>query len=64
MMELILAVLILFQGIGIGFNCVAFCCIASASFWYMLFCPKPNYFVFHSVAVSVLCTLSDAVNSG
>ena len=32
MMELTVVVLILFQGTGKGFNCVAFCCIASASF--------------------------------
>ena len=46
-------VLILFQGIGIGFNCVAFCCIVSASFWCMLFCPKPNYFAFHGMGYAV-----------
>ena len=48
-MDLIVVLLILFQGIGIEFNCVAFGCIASASFWCMLFCPNPSYFVFHSV---------------
>ena len=32
MMELIVVIFILFEGIGIGFNCVAFCCNASASF--------------------------------
>ena len=63
MIELIVVVLILFQGIGRRFNCVAFCCIASASFWCMLFCPSSSYFVFHSVLVSVLCTFLDAVNA-
>ena len=64
MMELIAVVLILFQAIAIGFNCVAFCCIASASFWCILFCSNPSYIVFHSVSVSVLCNFSDAVNAG
>ena len=63
-MELIVVLLILFQGNGIEFNCGAFGCIASVSFWCMLFCPNPSYFVFHSVSVSALCTVSDAVNAG
>ena len=31
MMELIVVMLILFNGIGIGINCAAFCCIVLAS---------------------------------
>ena len=63
MMKLIVVMLILFQGIGIGFNCVAFCWIASASFWCVLSCPKPSYLVFHSVSAPVLCTFLDGVNA-
>ena len=62
-MELIVVIFILFQGIGIGFNCVAFCCITSASFWCMLFWPNPSYLVFHSVSEPALCTFSDALHA-
>ena len=64
MMQLMVAMANLFQEISIEFNCVAFCCIASASFWCMLFCSNPSYLVFHSVLEPVLCTFSDAVNAG